>query len=85
MLGFNPSTLELNFGVSKVHKNDNYVKAIGRSVARNKMSKQEAVIDFYIHFDDMIRIRLKSNNLLFTFQIHKNSSKVYLLTALQSN
>lgn len=79
ILTFNGIDLELNFGISKLHPNDQYCKKVGREVASSKMKPTLFYLK-YIDIKDPESYSFAFSTMQYQtiyLTIHRNSNKVY--------
>jgi hypothetical protein len=71
-----------------VHPNDQYVRAIGRSVAKNNAKDVVFKLMYTEIIDEQVmHLTLKSEEFEIILRVHKNSDKVFLINSykLQDN
>jgi len=90
-LGYQPKVINLEFGATKVHKNDNYCKAEGRELAQIYLDTEEAEL---VGFDSEIRddkpghpifVFLRSKEFVFKLKYNANKQVPYLYEVWKVN
>lgn len=84
LMTFGIKSINIDVGNSMVHPNDIYVKSIGRSVAKTHMMPTSFTFKFaQFPEEDTINLFLYSDKNELVFRVHRNSEKVYLISAFK--
>ena len=81
-LSYGNNTITSRIGKSRVHKDDHYVKAIGRSVSKNKLEEKTLTLIQASFLSDRALYTFSDHDMVYTLQVNKNSDRVYFLSAL---
>lgn len=65
-----PVTMSLEFGLSKVHKKDNYSKAIGRMYSQARLKQTHFIIHSVFSNEKSVSITLTNSELNFNIQLY---------------
>lgn len=76
-----PKLLAFNYGIAKLHPKDNYVKTVGRNVAKNKMKFTMFTIKEITFNKDGFQLILTDPYINITLDVNHNREKVYFINA----